>query len=102
MSGRFYTYLRDQWTVPVADLMVRMVEATTLLASELNKPLQVRLEGSDGRIEVNLATALVQPVVHLLRNAVDHGIEDAAGGARSGKDRTGTVSLRSRITAFSL
>jgi two-component system chemotaxis sensor kinase CheA len=51
------------------------------------------MEGEDTDLDKNLVEALADPLVHLVRNAVDHGIESPAARERAGKSKAGTVIL---------
>ncbi len=59
-----------------------------------NKPLEYQTEGLDVRATRQILQALKEPVMHLLRNAVSHGIEPAAVRAETNKSPIGKVTLR--------
>jgi two-component system, chemotaxis family, sensor kinase CheA len=63
------------------------------LARSLNKEVMLELQGEDTDLDKNLVEALADPLVHLVRNAVDHGIELPDVRERNGKPRQGTVLL---------
>ena len=63
------------------------------LARSLKKEITLELVGEDTDLDKNLVEALADPLVHLVRNSVDHGIEMPDDRAASGKPRMGTVKL---------
>jgi two-component system chemotaxis sensor kinase CheA len=54
----------------------------------------LRIEGEDTEADRTIVENLVEPLVHVLRNALDHGIEDAEARAAAGKPATATIGLR--------
>src|SRR5690606_24198082 len=63
------------------------------LARSLKKEINLELIGEDTDLDKNLVEALADPLVHLVRNAVDHGIEMPDVREKNGKPRTGSVIL---------
>jgi two-component system chemotaxis sensor kinase CheA len=63
------------------------------LARSLKKEVNLELRGEDTDLDKNLVEALADPLVHLVRNAVDHGIELPAQREAAGKSRVGVVTL---------
>lgn len=63
------------------------------LARNLNKEVHLELVGEDTDLDKNLVEALADPLVHLVRNSVDHGIELPAARKAAGKSPCGTVVL---------
>jgi two-component system chemotaxis sensor kinase CheA len=63
------------------------------LARTLNKEISLELRGEDTEVDKNLVEMLNDPLVHLVRNSCDHGIETPEARAAAGKPRAGTVLL---------
>lgn len=63
------------------------------LARSLGKQVSLELVGEDTELDKNLVEALSDPLIHLVRNAVDHGVEDPEARAAAGKPEQGTVRL---------
>ena len=61
--------------VPVASLFQRLPRAVRSVAEAAGKPVRLELDGEDVRIDRSLIELLADPLLHLVRNAVDHGIE---------------------------
>jgi two-component system chemotaxis sensor kinase CheA len=65
-------------------------------AARLEKNVRLRIEGGDTEADKSVVDALYDPLLHILRNAIDHGIEDAAARAAAGKTATGTITIAAR------
>jgi two-component system chemotaxis sensor kinase CheA len=81
--------------VSIGPTLQRAVRGGRTAARLAGKEIDFEVTGGDLRLDKLLADAIADPLIHLIRNAVDHGIEDAETRARAGKNRRGTV----RITA---
>ena len=88
---------RDVWSArmaPAEDLFEGFRKMVRGLASEERKEIDFRLSGSSVRADRIVLQALKDPVMHLLRNAISHGIETPEERASKGKPRAGTLMLR--------
>ena len=63
------------------------------LARRLGKPVRFDIAGRDVRMDRSMLEALVDPLLHMVRNAVDHGIEPPEARRAAGKEEAGTISL---------
>lgn len=81
---------------PIKKVFGRFPRVVRDLARTLNKEVNLELHGEETDLDKNLVEALADPLVHLVRNAVDHGIEMPAVRERSGKPRAGNISLAAR------
>ena len=79
--------------VPVGEIFRRMSFVVRDLARESGKKIDLRLNGQDTEIDKFLVERMMDPVLHLVRNAVTHGIEAAPVRARRGKPETGQLTL---------
>ncbi|WP_128894222.1 chemotaxis protein CheA [Longirhabdus pacifica] len=64
------------------------------IAKQLNKKVDLVMEGADTELDRTLVNEIGDPLVHLLRNAIDHGIEKAEDRLAKGKDEVGKIFLR--------
>ncbi|HST02792.1 MAG TPA: Hpt domain-containing protein [Usitatibacter sp.] len=64
------------------------------VSSKLGKKVHLRTQGHDTELDKELIELLVDPLTHVVRNAIDHGIEAPEDRAKSGKPEQGTVSMR--------
>jgi two-component system chemotaxis sensor kinase CheA len=78
---------------PIRRVFSRFPRVVRDLARQLGKDVDLVLEGEDTELDKNLIEKIADPLVHLLRNAVDHGLEDPQTRTRSGKSQTGRVRL---------
>ncbi|KRL37591.1 chemotaxis protein CheA [Liquorilactobacillus uvarum] len=63
------------------------------LANELNKEMELVVEGEETELDKTVVSELSEPLIHLLRNSSDHGIEAPDIREKEGKDRKGTIKL---------
>lgn len=78
---------------PIKKVFGRFPRVVRDLARSLKKDITLELEGEETDLDKNLVEALADPLVHLVRNSVDHGIEMPDVRQAAGKDRTGRVKL---------
>ena len=78
---------------PIKKVFGRFPRVVRDLARSLQKDIELVLEGEETDLDKNLVEALADPLVHLVRNSVDHGIEMPDVRQKAGKKRTGTVKL---------
>lgn len=78
---------------PIKKVFGRFPRVVRDLARSLNKDIKLVLEGEETDLDKNLVEALADPLVHLVRNSVDHGIEEPDIRESMGKPRQGTVIL---------
>jgi len=78
---------------PIKKVFGRFPRVVRDLARNLKKEINLELKGEDTDLDKNLVEALADPLVHLVRNSVDHGIELPADREKKGKSRVGKVVL---------
>lgn len=78
---------------PVKKVFGRFPRVVRDLAHKLGKKIELRMEGEDTELDKNLVDALADPMVHMVRNCCDHGIETPKERLLAGKSETGTVLL---------
>jgi len=82
--------------VPIEQVFNRFPRMVRDLAKELNKEIDFQIEGKETELDRTVIDEIGDPLIHLLRNAVDHGTESPAVRAQMGKPRIGTIVLRAR------
>ena len=91
-------HLQDEFTaarmVPIGTLYSRLSRAVRDAAQSAGKQVHLDLSGSETELDNNIIQQISDPLVHLVRNSVAHGIEHAADRAAAGKPEIGKVSLR--------
>ena len=79
--------------IPVMSLAPRLRRAVRDLARETGKEVRFETRGEDAEIDRGVLERLADPLLHLVRNAVDHGVESPDERRRNGKPAEGTVRL---------
>ena len=78
---------------PIKKVFGRFPRVVRDLARSLNKDIKLEMLGEETDLDKNLVEALADPLVHLVRNSVDHGVEMPDDREKAGKPRQGTVTL---------
>ena len=79
---------------PVSALWARLPRLVRDVATACGKPVRLEMEGNATELDRTLVEALKDPLTHLIRNAIDHGLEDAAARRSAGKPAEGVLALR--------
>lgn len=80
--------------VPVKNLFLRMERASRDLARRMGKDVEIRLEGLETEFDKHLVEELQEPLLHLVRNALDHGLEAPDVRKQANKAPRGRLTLR--------
>jgi two-component system chemotaxis sensor kinase CheA len=83
----------DMRLVPMKKIVGKFPRLVRDLAREQGKDIDFVVEGDDVELDRTILTEISDPLMHLLRNAVDHGIEQPAAREADGKDPEGTITL---------
>lgn len=78
---------------PIKKVFGRFPRVVRDLARKLNKKIDLRMEGEDTELDKNLVDALADPMIHMVRNCCDHGIEMPKDRIAAGKSEVGSVVL---------
>ena len=93
VSGNLQQSVLDTRMVPVAPLFNRFRRVIRDLAGERNKQVQLVIHGEKTELDKRMIDELGDPLLHLVRNSLDHGIESADQRRRRGKPETGSIVL---------
>jgi len=88
----------DLRTVSADRLIQRTIVAGRVAARSAGKEVEFSGGGSDVRIDKEICDAIATPLLHLIRNAVDHGIETPAERTNAGKTPAGTIRIEARAS----
>jgi two-component system, chemotaxis family, sensor kinase CheA len=80
--------------VPVETVFNRFPKMVRQLSRELNKKINLKIIGADTELDRTVIDEIGDPLVHLLRNSVDHGIESPEIRLKKGKSEEGTIELK--------
>jgi two-component system chemotaxis sensor kinase CheA len=98
--GRLTIDLRDSVMksrmIPVETVFSRFPRLVRDLAKELNKEIELEINGAETELDRTVIDEIGDPLVHIIRNAIDHGLESPEERERAGKPRQGKVVLNAR------
>lgn len=80
--------------VAIDSIFKRFPRLVRDVAKQLGKEISLTIEGGETEIDKNMVEKLTDPLVHLMRNAIGHGIESKDERVRKGKDKIGNIALR--------
>ena len=80
--------------VPVRGTFQKMARLVRDLSGQVGKEIRLVLEGEETEVDRTLVEELGDPLVHMIRNAADHGIESPTDRVAAGKEPSGTITLR--------
>jgi chemosensory pili system protein ChpA (sensor histidine kinase/response regulator) len=91
-------HLQDEITaarmVPIGNLYTRLSRTVRDASKAAGKPVELSLEGAETELDNNIIQHISDPLIHLVRNAVAHGLEDPRTRQRNGKSEKGRVEVR--------
>ncbi|CAN5160475.1 hypothetical protein BH10PSE6_BH10PSE6_48170 [soil metagenome] len=90
---RLQAAARELRVVPIDTILARFPRVVRTLAQEQGKNVRLVLEGRDVRVDKSTVELLVDPLMHMVRNAVDHGMEMPEDRVRAGKPAQATVTM---------
>lgn len=79
--------------IPIANMVTRFQRLVRELSNELGKEVEFITKGTETELDKNIIEMLVDPVMHIIRNSLDHGIEDAEQRIKAGKPQKGTITM---------
>lgn len=104
--GNFTEQIRDAALtlrmVPMAETFQKFKRVVRDTAKELGKEIELDIEGAETELDRSMVEKLNDPLMHIVRNAMDHGIESVAVRQSRNKPSAGTISLKARHDAGSI
>ncbi|UYP09102.1 chemotaxis protein CheA [Priestia megaterium] len=94
ISGDLQTIILNMRMVPVETVFNRFPRMVRQLSKNLGKQIELQIVGADTELDRTVIDEIGDPLVHLLRNAVDHGIEMPQVRLKNGKNERGTIRLK--------
>ncbi len=94
ISGDLQNIILTMRMVPVEQVFNRFPRMLRDLAKELNKKVNLEIYGAETELDRTVIDEIGDPLVHLLRNSIDHGIESTEERKKAGKPLEGTVHLK--------
>lgn len=93
LSGRLHQSVAQLRRVPLGPSLRRLPRLVRELALTVGKPVTLALSGQTTEVDKQIADGLFEPLLHLVRNAVDHGLEDGPTRAAAGKPVEGRLAI---------
>ncbi|MBM7552729.1 chemotaxis protein CheA [Thalassobacillus pellis] len=94
ISGDLQSIILNMRMVPIDQVFNRFPRMVRQLARDLGKQIKLDVSGADTELDRTVIDEIGDPLVHLIRNAIDHGIESPAERNQKGKPPEGTVELK--------
>lgn len=92
--GELQSGILDVRMVPLGQVLDKLVRLSRRVAREVGKEIDFSVSGEEVELDKLIVEELSDPLMHLIRNAIDHGIEPADEREKKGKPRTGRIELR--------
>lgn len=84
----------DMSLIPIESLLVRLKRLIYDLSKSLDKEVVLVTEGLETELDKNIIEKLIEPLLHIIRNSLDHGIESKSERLSKQKNKIGTISLK--------
>ncbi|WP_101843902.1 chemotaxis protein CheA [Halobacillus sp. Marseille-P3879] len=94
VSGDLQNIILNMRMVPIEQVFNRFPRMVRQLSRDLNKDIDLRIIGEETELDRTVIDEIGDPLVHLLRNAIDHGIESPNERKKNGKSGTGSIELK--------
>ena len=98
LTKLFSTAALDIRLVSLHDMTTKFQRLIRDLSIQLNKKIEFVTTGNDAELDKNIIDAIAEPIMHILRNCIDHGIEIPEKRIQKGKPETGTIKLNAYKT----
>jgi len=95
LARQFRDIAFEMRLIPIDSLIVKFRRLVRDLSKKLNKKVDFITEGTDTELDKNIISAISDPIMHIIRNCMDHGIESAEIRAKNNKPEVGTIKLSS-------
>lgn len=95
ITGGLHDTAMSMRMIPVRPTFRKVLRVVRDLSKKIGKDIDVILEGENTEIDKTVVEAIADPLMHIIRNAVDHGIEKPADREAAGKPRQGKITLSS-------
>lgn len=94
ITGDLQNIILNMRMIPVETVFNRFPKMVRTLARDLDKKINLEIIGAETELDRTVIDEIGDPLVHLIRNALDHGVESPADRIAKGKPEEGTVTLR--------
>ncbi|MCK5426777.1 MAG: Hpt domain-containing protein, partial [Thermodesulfovibrionia bacterium] len=87
-------YILELRMVPFSQIFARLSQVVRRYTREIDKEIEVLFFGENTKIDKQLAEEIIDPLIHLIRNAIDHGIESREERKSNGKKEHGAITIK--------
>jgi two-component system chemotaxis sensor kinase CheA len=95
-----FSELKDQVLeirmVPIGQIFTRLSQIVRRYSREIDKQIELAMYGEDTEIDKYLAEEIIDPLMHIIRNSIDHGIESPEERKEKGKNESGKIKVRKK------
>ena len=84
----------DMSLIPLNNMATRFKRLVRDLSADLNKQVELVTEGLETEVDKNIIEQLAEPLLHIIRNCIDHGIEPVEERARRSKSKVGLITIK--------
>ncbi len=102
LSRQFRDIAFDMRLIPIQTMLVKFKRLVRDLSKSLNKKVDFVTEGTETELDKSIIATLSDPVMHIIRNAIDHGIETPEIRLKNNKPETGIINLRAQYSGTSI
>jgi len=102
LSRQFRDIAFDMRLIPIQTMLIKFKRLVRDLSKSLNKKVDFITEGTETELDKSIIATLSDPVMHIIRNAIDHGIETPEIRLKNNKPETGTIHLKAQYSGTSI
>jgi two-component system chemotaxis sensor kinase CheA len=96
ITGEMQDMVMSIRMVPLSATFIKMHRIVRDMCKKLEKDVQLEIIGEETEVDKNIIERISDPLMHLVRNSVDHGIESAEERLAKGKSKSGTITLEAK------
>lgn len=98
LSRQFRDVAFDMRLIPVNTMVVKFKRLVRDLSKSLGKKVKLITEGTETELDKNIISGLSDPIMHIIRNSIDHGIENPETRVANGKPENGSITLKAEYS----
>jgi len=98
LSRQFRDVAFEMRLIPINTIAIKFKRLVRDLSKSLNKKVNYVTEGTDNELDKNIISTISDPIMHIIRNCIDHGIETPEERKKKGKPETGTIKLKAEYS----
>lgn len=102
LSRQFRDIAFDMRLIPIQTMLVKFKRLIRDLSKKLGKRVNFVTEGTETEVDKNIIATISDPIMHIIRNSIDHGIETPEERLNLGKPEIGTIKLKASLSGTSI